>query len=152
MDPDAALAEMLDIARTDQSEYHDDIHRLCELVLGLHGFLSSGGFLPAAWAASRPDQAPTVTNGPAQLNALLPDHLVIPADQRCAGSRTRPRDTDDVTVSGPARQLFVQCAGCGGWYRPSLTGLVPDHRVVTRPPVVLDYLLPDSVPGVAVDD
>ncbi|ACF05086.1 hypothetical protein Nigel_83 [Mycobacterium phage Nigel] len=53
MDPDAALAEMLDIARTDQSEYHDGIHRLCELTLGLHGWLARGGFLPAAWASGR---------------------------------------------------------------------------------------------------
>ena len=50
MDPDETLTEMLEISRADQSEFHDDIHRLCELTLALHGWLSTGGFLPAAWA------------------------------------------------------------------------------------------------------
>lgn len=52
MGPDAALAEALDIARADQSEYNEDIHRLAELVLGLHDWLHSGGMLPAAWHLS----------------------------------------------------------------------------------------------------
>ena len=53
MDPDAALAEMLDLARTDQSEFNDDIHRLAELTLALHGWLEKGGHLPAAWVLAR---------------------------------------------------------------------------------------------------
>ena len=53
MDPDAALAEALDLARCDLAEYGDEVHRLAELFLGLHDFLSSGGFLPAAWNAGR---------------------------------------------------------------------------------------------------
>lgn len=52
MDPDAALAEMLDISHADQSEFHEDIHRLAELTLALHEWITSGGFLPAAWRAN----------------------------------------------------------------------------------------------------
>jgi len=52
MDPDEALKEMLDIARADHSEFHDDIHRLADLTLGLHEWLSKGGMLPAAWHLS----------------------------------------------------------------------------------------------------
>jgi len=49
MDPDAALAEMVELAHSDLSEYNEDIHRLAELTLALNAWLSSGGFLPAAW-------------------------------------------------------------------------------------------------------
>ncbi|AGU92108.1 HNH endonuclease [Mycobacterium phage Bane1] len=60
MDPNAALAEALDIARAHQAElddesanHHADTGRLADLVVGLHEFLSTGGFFPAAWTASR---------------------------------------------------------------------------------------------------
>lgn len=49
MDPDAVLLEMLEIARADQSMFHDDIHRLAQLVLDMNQWIESGGFLPAAW-------------------------------------------------------------------------------------------------------
>jgi hypothetical protein len=49
MDPNDALAEMREIAKADQSEYHDDIHRLCELFIGLDEWITRGGFLPEAW-------------------------------------------------------------------------------------------------------
>ena len=59
MDPDAALAEALDIAREHVAELddeslnnHADTGRLAELVLELHGWLADhGGFPPAAWRA-----------------------------------------------------------------------------------------------------
>ncbi|MBB5167088.1 hypothetical protein [Mycobacterium sp. AZCC_0083] len=50
MDPNAALEEMLDLARGDLTEFGDEVHRLAELTLGLHEFLGKGGFLPSAWA------------------------------------------------------------------------------------------------------
>lgn len=53
MDPDATLLEMLEISHADQSQYHDDIHRLCELMLDLHRWLESGGHMPMAWANAR---------------------------------------------------------------------------------------------------
>lgn len=49
MDPDATLAEMLEEARADQSEFHEGIHRLAELVLALDEWLRKGGFLPTDW-------------------------------------------------------------------------------------------------------
>lgn len=49
MDPDAALAEMREIAKADQSEFHEGIHRLCELTLALDEWITNGGFLPKAW-------------------------------------------------------------------------------------------------------
>ena len=60
MDPNAALAEMLDLARSHQAELddesgnnHADTGRLADLVVGLHEWIASGGFLPAAWNAGR---------------------------------------------------------------------------------------------------
>lgn len=59
MDPDAALAEMLEIARQHQAELddeslnqHADTGRLADLVVDLHEWIDSGGFLPAAWRAT----------------------------------------------------------------------------------------------------
>lgn len=49
VDPNAALAELLDLARADQSEFNDDIHRMAELVLAFHEHLAGGGYPPAAW-------------------------------------------------------------------------------------------------------
>lgn len=155
MDPDAALAELLDIARAHQDELddesrsqHADTGRMADLVMDLHDWLADkGGFLPAAWSAGRTPQE--VRD---QGYSLLPERAFIPEDQRCAGSRTvsdvKWQNTDP--TRSPCR--LVWCATCTGWYRPALVGLVPDHRVPTRPPQVLDYLLPDSVPGIPVDD
>lgn len=60
MDPNAALAEALDIARAHQAELddesvnnHADTGRLADLVVGLHEFITGGGFLPAAWSVGR---------------------------------------------------------------------------------------------------
>ncbi|QGH75336.1 HNH endonuclease [Mycobacterium phage Quesadilla] len=59
MDPDANLLELLDIAREHQAEVddesrsnHADTGRMADLVLALHGWLSDGGTLPAAWHLS----------------------------------------------------------------------------------------------------
>lgn len=48
-DPDATLAELLDISRADQSEFNDEIHALAKGFLALHAWLSEGGTLPSAW-------------------------------------------------------------------------------------------------------
>lgn len=60
MDPDAALAELLDIARAHQAELddesrnqHADTGQMADLVVDLHDWLAGGGFLPAAWASGR---------------------------------------------------------------------------------------------------
>ncbi|AER49399.1 hypothetical protein STINGER_85 [Mycobacterium phage Stinger] len=53
MDPDAALAEALDLARGDLAEYGDEVHRLAEVFLALDSWLQGGGFLPAAWDVGR---------------------------------------------------------------------------------------------------
>lgn len=60
MDPDAALAELLDLARAHRAELddestnnHADTGQMADLVLGLHDWLSTGGFLSAAWAVGR---------------------------------------------------------------------------------------------------
>lgn len=56
MDPDATLAELLDLARHHQEELDDerrsshvDTGRMADLVTSLHGWLAAGGFLPSAW-------------------------------------------------------------------------------------------------------
>lgn len=49
MDPDANLAEMRQLAKSDLSEFNEDIHRLAELVLALDEWILRGGFLPKAW-------------------------------------------------------------------------------------------------------
>jgi hypothetical protein len=55
VDPDAALAEMREIAKADQAEFHDGIHRICELFQGLDEWMTRGGPLPEAWTTvSRP--------------------------------------------------------------------------------------------------
>lgn len=78
MDPDAALAELLDLARAHQAELddestnnHADTGQMADLVLGLHDWLSTGGFLPAAWAVGRatdssPEHRPGGPEGPAR--------------------------------------------------------------------------------------
>jgi hypothetical protein len=48
MDPDACLAEMLDLARAAE-QLGDEAHRLAELTISMHEWLSRQGFLPAAW-------------------------------------------------------------------------------------------------------
>lgn len=60
MDPNAALAELVDIARQHQAELddesrnrHADTGQMADLVLALHEWLTGGGFLPAAWNAGR---------------------------------------------------------------------------------------------------
>lgn len=50
MDPNATLEEMLAQARADQSEFHEGIHRLAELVLAMDNWLRGGGFLPKDWS------------------------------------------------------------------------------------------------------
>ena len=51
MDPNAALDEIRSIvARADGGLGRSDAERLAELVDGLDGWLSRGGFLPADWA------------------------------------------------------------------------------------------------------
>lgn len=52
MDPNAALAEALGLARlmTDAEEIdNNDARRLGDLVISLHEWIDRGGFLPAAW-------------------------------------------------------------------------------------------------------
>lgn len=55
MDPNAALAEMLDISRNGQRQEFitgRDAMRLAELTTELHEWIMRGGFLPAAWVTS----------------------------------------------------------------------------------------------------
>jgi hypothetical protein len=63
MDPDAALDELLALVdrietlggtRVPAAAFPEDVGRLIELVEGLDGWLTAGGFLPSRWrAASR---------------------------------------------------------------------------------------------------
>lgn len=63
MDPNANLTEQIELASRDWTgkdtaeltpeeitELHDAHVRLCELVAGLDGWISKGGFLPRRWA------------------------------------------------------------------------------------------------------
>lgn len=57
MDPDEALKNALDAARavtddTTDTINSDEANTLAEAMLSLHGWLSSGGMLPAAWHLS----------------------------------------------------------------------------------------------------
>lgn len=59
MDPDAALAELLDLARAHQAELddestspHADTGRMADLVLALHEWIDRGGYIPTAWQAT----------------------------------------------------------------------------------------------------
>lgn len=63
MDPDAALAEMLDLARDlikwddaliqgDHDPTYGQAAELAQAVLALHEWIDHGGFLPAAWRAT----------------------------------------------------------------------------------------------------
>jgi hypothetical protein len=54
MDPDACLTEMLEFARglregQMRHTHWGDVDELCDRVLALDGWLSSGGFPPARW-------------------------------------------------------------------------------------------------------
>lgn len=58
MDPNANLKEMLELASSIQEIYEqedgngidlDDANRLAQLVESLNGWITNGGFLPAAW-------------------------------------------------------------------------------------------------------
>lgn len=52
MDPDAALTELLDIARAIDNAYAltgDQAVDMAVRFLGLHEWLTGGGYLPAAW-------------------------------------------------------------------------------------------------------
>ena len=55
MDPDAALAEMLDASRTVISQggaTDEQATYLAERALALHNWIDKGGFLPASWRAT----------------------------------------------------------------------------------------------------
>ena len=51
MDPNANLEEQLQLANCVNTGeyYHDDLHRLSELIIAMNDWLSSGGCLPDAW-------------------------------------------------------------------------------------------------------
>lgn len=49
MDPDSALAEIRKIIAADEDRSITNHNRLIELIAGLDGWLTRGGFLPAAW-------------------------------------------------------------------------------------------------------
>lgn len=61
MDPNANLSEQLDLAaelltqheHTQEKLSEYDTARLCELVLTLNNWISSGGFLPDRWELAR---------------------------------------------------------------------------------------------------
>lgn len=57
MDPEAAYRDLRDLceelAEADDEDLDpDEVRRMAELFLGLDGWLSQGGFAPAAWAES----------------------------------------------------------------------------------------------------
>lgn len=58
MDPNAALSEIEDLIASwdtcDPDEEYGIAVQLVDVVGGLHGWLSNGGFLPEAWADARP--------------------------------------------------------------------------------------------------
>lgn len=54
MDPNAALAEMLELIATLVESDDTEAARLAELVEGLHGWMAGGGFLPTEWTTNRP--------------------------------------------------------------------------------------------------
>jgi hypothetical protein len=49
MDPNAALKEIRALLDSALDGDRQDALRVCELVKGLDGWISHGGFLPAAW-------------------------------------------------------------------------------------------------------
>lgn len=53
MDPDEYLNEQLEISKRildgDEEIDENDVSRLAELVVSLHEWMTSGGFMPAAW-------------------------------------------------------------------------------------------------------
>lgn len=52
MDPDVMLDEMRALAKSDLSEFGDEVHRLAELTLALDEWITKGGFLPADWRSA----------------------------------------------------------------------------------------------------
>lgn len=61
MDPDACWKELVELAKkyeqqSESDEVFVDTDRMAELVLGLDGWLRSGGFPPAAWRKDARDQ------------------------------------------------------------------------------------------------
>lgn len=48
-DPDATLANLLTVARSDLSEFGDEVHALAQGLLQLNIWLQGGGRLPVAW-------------------------------------------------------------------------------------------------------
>jgi hypothetical protein len=59
MDPDEVLEESLEICRKiDKAEDpidEDEVDRLAELILELHSWIKSGGYLPSVWESERTD-------------------------------------------------------------------------------------------------
>lgn len=54
MDPNTTLKEMLELSDKIGAESEDqDADRLAELVYALHGWVSTGGFLPDQWQQTR---------------------------------------------------------------------------------------------------
>jgi len=54
MDPEAALTELLEFAEDEEGPHGPgEIQRIKELLVGLDGWLSQGGFLPAKWQQGR---------------------------------------------------------------------------------------------------
>lgn len=49
MDPDAALAELRELANGDLAEFGDEVHRIAELFIGLDDWIKRGGVLPKDW-------------------------------------------------------------------------------------------------------
>jgi len=56
MDPNAALLLIRQLAARCETadEQSEDFTRLVDLIQGLDGWITNGGFLPTAWAESRP--------------------------------------------------------------------------------------------------
>jgi len=57
MDPNANLAEQLQLALSLVNSDYEDAARLAELVLALDAWLNTGGFMPARWEMSGHQEA-----------------------------------------------------------------------------------------------
>lgn len=112
MDPDATLAEMLDAARAVQANIDSLVQpettidtgapgELAEGVIAMHGWLSGGGFLPAAW---KPGQAePGAINKALVAGAQAADILEAEPKDLAGGY-----DSDEVAQQFAAADRLVE--------------------------------------------
>jgi hypothetical protein len=106
MDPNANLAEQLQLALSLVNSDYEDAARLAELVLALHHWIAHGCFLPKAWDRARRDEAQRLVAAGMRMITVSDEREPCDACngtgfvhgsccRRCEGSMSRPKKGDE---------------------------------------------------------